>query len=69
MRQRESWQHEWFTAFRVKRIGVGAEGVVKVCVRPGCAWEMLSRKNRNRYRNGPDGAWQHSPKDCKGEQG
>lgn len=57
MRKREPWQHDW---------SVRKEGGVKLCLRPDCPWQMLSRPNSNRYRNGPDGAWQHSPKDCKG---
>lgn len=40
--------------------------VVKPCKRTGCAWQMLSRKNSNRYRNGPNGKWMHAPKDCEG---
>lgn len=61
MRQREPWQHEWGQAVRF----VGSDPV-KPCTKPGCLWEMLSRKNSNRYRNGPEGEWKHSPKDCMG---
>lgn len=67
MKTRESWQHDWSPAFRVEVVD-GQERVVKPCRRSECGWQMLSRKNSNRYRNGPDGAWMGSPKDCKGEQ-
>lgn len=60
MRKREPWQHEWGKRSEYTNL--------KRCERQGCRWEMLSRKNSNRYRNGPDGEWKHSPKDCEGEQ-
>lgn len=63
--KREPWQHEWSKEARSRS---GGGGVVKPCKRPGCPWEMLSRKNSNRYRNGPDGAWVHNPKHCEGEE-
>ena len=66
MRKREPWQHEWASG---GLWSPKSKGVIKACRRNGCQWEMLSRANSNRYRNGPNGAWQHSPKDCKGEQG
>lgn len=67
MRKRESWQHEWSDVVHSIRSN-GATERFKMCKRQGCPWQMLSRKNSNRYRNGPDGEWMHSPKDCKGEQ-
>lgn len=65
MKQREPWQHEWGRPLR----GAGGTAevfAIKSCTRRGCSWQMLSRKDSNRYRNGPDGKWTHAPKDCKG---
>lgn len=62
MRKREPWQHDWS-----KRDWTHVDGgKVRWCNREGCSWQMLSRPNSNRYRSGPDGAWRHEPKDCKG---
>lgn len=64
MRPKEPWQHDW-GAPALAVAGYGTE-VVKPCKRTGCTWQMLSRKNSNRYRSGPDATWMGSPKDCKG---
>lgn len=66
MRNREPWQHAWDTAATST---TGGGGVVRACTRAGCPWQMLSRPNSNRYRNGPNGEWKHMPKDCKGNGG
>lgn len=60
MRQREPWQHDW-------ERHANYDGV-KRCLNADCPWQMLSSKNSNRYRNGSDGKWVHSPKDCKGTE-
>lgn len=64
MRQREPWEHEWSKAAQSSS---DPGGVVKACLRPGCTWQMKSRPNSNRYRNGFTGKWMHSPKACEGK--
>lgn len=57
MSEEKAGWHEWS-----KR----TEGGVKLCLRPECTWQMLSRPNSNRYRSGPTRPWMCKPKNCEG---
>lgn len=53
-------RHAWVTALK------NGGQVLKTCKHARCSWEMLSRKNSNRYRSGPTRPWMHTPKPCRG---